>query len=309
MLPSPFLLSSEQRQKRSLTQDVIPFLHNLIFQYTNPLSLETEPHSKHTIPLIREHYDSYLYYFRYKTLENTHSQTPFQIIFNPINNINTGTYYRTIHPQNIIISIQDVFMDKHMDKHIEHNENLDTPLYLPSHLENLKEQHEYFEVPDLETKIQRHNNPHYWLQQDNAQIEHSQYRFFQNIILDDDTVPQIKIFSHFLVKFFRFNYQLLWEQQDQNAYIHFPQVLTELELLPYVRNEANKHLHYRDPTSLNISHLELIILDNQFLVENSEVSDNRPSTSTNINPEILSEQFDSNNLQQDSKQDFFLFRR
>ena len=71
----------------------------------------------------------------------------------------------------------------------------------------------------------------------------------------------------------RFNYQVLWEQQDQNAYIHFPQVLTELELLPYVINEANKHLHYRDPTSLNISHLELNLLDNQFLGEISEVSD------------------------------------
>ena len=64
MLPSPFLLSSEQRKKRSFTEDVIPILHNLIFQYTNQLSFETEPHSIHTIPLIREHYDSNLYYFR-----------------------------------------------------------------------------------------------------------------------------------------------------------------------------------------------------------------------------------------------------
>ena len=200
--------------------------------------------------------------------------------------------------------MQDVFMT-YMDKLIEHNENLDTPLYLPSHLESLKQKHEYFVVLDRETKIQRHNIPHYWLQQDIAQIKLCQYRFFQKIILDDDTVPQIKIFSHFLFKFFRYNFQLLWEQQDQNAYIHFPQVLTELELLLYVINEANKHLHYRDPTSLNISHLELIILDNHFLVENSDVSDNRLYTSTNINPEILSEQFDSNNLQQDSQQDIF----
>ena len=91
-----------------------------------------------------------------------------------------------------------------------------------------------------------------------------------------------KNFSHFLLKFFRFKNQLLWEQHDQAAYIHFPQVLTELELLPYVNIEANKHLHYRDPTSLNISQLELINLDNQFLVENFEVSDNRPYRSTNI---------------------------
>ena len=58
MLLSLFLLSSEQRQTRSLTQEVMPFLHNLIFHYTNPLSIETEPHSIHTIPLIREHCDS-----------------------------------------------------------------------------------------------------------------------------------------------------------------------------------------------------------------------------------------------------------
>ena len=76
MLPTPFLLSSDQRQKRSLTQDVIPFLNNIIFHYTNPLSFETEAHTTHTIPLIREHFDSYLYYFQYKTLEITQSQTP-----------------------------------------------------------------------------------------------------------------------------------------------------------------------------------------------------------------------------------------
>ena len=87
MLPSPFLLPSQQRQKRSLIQDVIPFLHNLIFQYTNPLSFETEPHSIHTFPLIRENYDSHLYYFRYKTLEIIQSQIPFQSISNQINNI------------------------------------------------------------------------------------------------------------------------------------------------------------------------------------------------------------------------------
>ena len=48
LLPSSFLLSSEQRQKRSLTQDVTPFSHNLIFQYTNPLSFETD---RHSVPL------------------------------------------------------------------------------------------------------------------------------------------------------------------------------------------------------------------------------------------------------------------
>ena len=60
MLPPPFLFCTDQRQKRSLTQNVIPFLNNIRFQYTNPLSFETEPHNIHTIPLAREHCDSYI---------------------------------------------------------------------------------------------------------------------------------------------------------------------------------------------------------------------------------------------------------
>ena len=160
MLPAPFVLSTEKRQNLSLTQDVPPFLNNIIFQYTNPLPFETEPQTIHTIPLAREHCDSYLYFIRYKTLEITPSQNPFQGIFNPVKGISSGTYYRTIHPQNITLSIQDVFIT-YMQKLIEINKNQDTPLYLPSHLEDLKHKSEYFEVPDLETRIQRYDNPHY----------------------------------------------------------------------------------------------------------------------------------------------------
>ena len=60
MLPTPFILSSQKRQIRSLTQNVIPFLNIIIFQFTNPLCFETEAHSMHTIPLIRKHCDHYL---------------------------------------------------------------------------------------------------------------------------------------------------------------------------------------------------------------------------------------------------------
>ena len=68
-----------------------------------------------------------------------------------------------------------------MQKLIEFNENQNTPLYRPYHLEDLKHKSEYFEVPDLETRIQRHGNPHYWLQQDILQVKYFQYRFFINI--------------------------------------------------------------------------------------------------------------------------------
>ena len=255
MLPTPFTLNTEKRQNRSLIQDVTPFLNNIIFQYTNPLPFETEPHTVHTIPLARKPCDSYLYYIRYKTLEITSSQTPFQIIFNSVKGINPGTFYRTIHPQNITLSIQDVF-HTYMQKPTEFNENQDTPLYRPSHLEELKHRSEYFEVPDLDTRIQRHDNPHYWLQRNILQIKSFQYRFFNNNILTDDTIPQVKIFTHFLLKYFRFNYQLLWEQKDQQAYINFPQILTHTKLLPYILKNESKHLLYRDLTSFNITHFE-----------------------------------------------------
>ena len=44
MLPTPFILSDQQRQIRFFTQDVIPFLHNISFQITNHLPFEAEPH-------------------------------------------------------------------------------------------------------------------------------------------------------------------------------------------------------------------------------------------------------------------------
>ena len=90
MLPPPFALTTEKRQNGSLIQKVTPFLQNIIFQYANPLPFETEPHTLHTIPLAREHCDSYL---RYKTLEITSTQTPLQVIFNPVKGISTGTYH------------------------------------------------------------------------------------------------------------------------------------------------------------------------------------------------------------------------
>ena len=75
--------------------------------------------------MAREHCDSYLYYIRYQTLEITSSQTPFQISFNPVKGISPRTYYRTIHPQNITLSLQDVFRT-YIQKLIEFNENQDT---------------------------------------------------------------------------------------------------------------------------------------------------------------------------------------
>ena len=106
-----------------------------------------------------------------------------------------------------------------MQKLIDFNENQNPPLYRPSYLQELKHRSEYFEVPDLDTKVQRHDNPHYWLQRDILQIKHFQNRFFNNIILTDDTIPQVKIFTQFLLKFLRFYHRphLIWQTTELQA--------------------------------------------------------------------------------------------
>ena len=69
-----------------------------------------------------------------------------------------------------------------MNKSIEFNENLDTPFYCPSLLENLQQKHQYFEVPDIDSKITRQNNPLYRLQQDILQITRFQYNSSTKIL-------------------------------------------------------------------------------------------------------------------------------
>ena len=92
MLPTAFQLTTLQhRDIRSLTQDIKPFLSNIIFHHTNPHLSDIEEHSKHTIRLVREYLASYLFYIRYKTLDINTSQNPFQIIFNPVHKNNFGT--------------------------------------------------------------------------------------------------------------------------------------------------------------------------------------------------------------------------
>ena len=70
MLPTLFQCSSAPtRNVRSITQENNPFLQNLIFQYSNPIPFGTEAYSIHTIPLLREHLDSYFFYIRDETLK------------------------------------------------------------------------------------------------------------------------------------------------------------------------------------------------------------------------------------------------
>ena len=167
-----------------------------------------------------------------------------------------------------------------MNKLIELNENLDTHIYRSSILEDLQHKHQYFEVPDIDFQIKRLNNPHHWVQQDILQITHFQNNFFQNLTLNDGTIPQIQIIATFLLKFFRFNYQLIWVQQDQSVYTNFQQTFDKVDLLPFIIRDDFKHQRYINPLQLHIPYFEIVAFDNNFIVKRSETSDNQPYTTT-----------------------------
>ena len=105
------------------------------------------------------------------------------------------------------------------------------------------------------------------------------------------------------------NYLLLWEQQDKNAYINFPQVLTETQLLPFIISNRNKHVHYRDLTSFNTNHFELINYEYHFIVEHSETSDKRRYSISNIISETSLEEYNPSILRHDTGQSNSQFNR
>ena len=75
----------------------------------------------------------------------------------------------------------------------EYNSICSQPIILPSAIQALKKLKSYFEVSDIE--IRRNiENPHHWLETDLLQLKHFQYNFLYNISLDEQTIPQIKIF-------------------------------------------------------------------------------------------------------------------
>ena len=82
--------------------------------------------------------------------------------------------------------------------------------------------------------------PHHWLTTDILQVHHFQYQFFQNLTFTTKTKEQIQIYSLFLRKFFRHNYQLIWHSKFQDACINFPQQFTQNELLPFLDTPDNQ---------------------------------------------------------------------
>ena len=233
---SPFEIPNIKNAKVIKTE-IKPLLHNIVYNYTKPLTFENEPYSLETIPLIREHLDTYLFYIRHRSTTVSTEYPSFQITFPQQESSSTQTYRRTFNPINLQIHIKDVFYAL-LNQVKEFNLALENPKYNPNALQELEPYIHKFEVEDIERIVITQDNPHHWLQTDIIRMPSFLYHYFKEITLNEQSIPQIKLISLFLRKFFRFNYQILRSEQDQSAFTtHF----TANECLPFIINKKNEH--------------------------------------------------------------------
>ena len=119
-----------------------------MYNYTRPLSFENEPYTLETIPLIREHLDSYLFYIRHRSTTASTEYPSFQITFPQQETSSIRTYRRTINPINLQTPNQEVF-HAFLNKVRDFNLALENPKYSPNALEELEQYIHNFEVEDL----------------------------------------------------------------------------------------------------------------------------------------------------------------
>ena len=62
----------------------------------------------------------------------------------------------------------------------------------------------------------------------------------------------------FLRKYFRFNYQLLWSEQDQPAFAAFRNHFLADECLPFIINKQNEHPYFFKPDKVTQQTIDLI---------------------------------------------------
>ena len=134
-------------------------------------------------------------------------------------------------------------------------------------LEDLERYLPNFEVEDIERTVTTQNNPHHWLQEDILRIQTFLYHYFKDITLDEQTIPQTKVISLFLRKYFRFNYQLLWSEQDQLAFAAFHNRFSAHECLQFLINKQKEHPNFFKPEKVTQQTMDLRSFDPRLITE------------------------------------------
>ena len=125
------------KNAKVIKTEITRFLHNIVYNHTQPLSFENEPYSLETIPLIRENLDTYHFYIRYRCTIVSTEYPSFQITFPQQETSSIQTYRRTINPINLQIPIKEVFY-AFLNRVQEHNLALESPKFSPNALEELE---------------------------------------------------------------------------------------------------------------------------------------------------------------------------
>ena len=89
------------------------------------------------------------------------------------------------------------------------------------------------------------------------------YHYFKDITLDEQT----KVISLFLRKCFRFNYQLLWSEQDQPAFAAFHIHFTADNCLPFIIEKQKEHPYFFKPDKVTQQTMDLISFDPRFQLQ------------------------------------------
>ena len=189
--PSPFEIPNIKNAKVVKTE-IKPFLNNIVYNYTEPLSFENEPYSLETIPLIREHLDTYIFHIRHRSTTISTEYPAFQITFTQQETYSTQSYRRTINPINLQVHIKDVFY-AFLNQVREFNLSLEIPKYSPNALQEIERYIHNFGVENIERIVISQDNPHHWLPTDIKQIQSFLYHYLKDITLNEQSISQIKL--------------------------------------------------------------------------------------------------------------------
>ena len=119
----------------------------------------------------------------------------------------------------------------------ESNYPLPQPIFPSSVIQALLQKETLFHQEGFERHCTIDNYPHHWLQTDRLQLHQLHHQFFKDLTLNDQTIPQIKFTV--LQKIFRHIHQLMWINDDRDAFNNVSSHFDSQELIPFIPD--NKH--------------------------------------------------------------------
>ena len=150
----PFCHFTRKTFSRNLRKDINTFFHNLIYNSTKPLPFENLPTNIYSVPLVREHHDSYLCYLYSKQITHESEDPTIKITFPPLENDNTDKFPKFIHGPEFLTTLK------------EHSTDSFSPTILPLAIETLLTKLSHFEISDIQQRCPIEDNRHHWLTHD-----------------------------------------------------------------------------------------------------------------------------------------------